>query len=185
MENRLDKLGLKYDTDKSSQDHNFLNGYEKAFKTLEVKSLLEIGIFKGGSIRAFSEFFPDAKIIGIDTEEKYMINEGNIKSYCMDQKDITGLVGLQSIYDFDVIIEDGSHYWGDQMRTFFTLFPLMKSGSIYIMEDVHTSYHSYYNDGVCNPLNIMNNWSTFNNILCIEEVGNKDDHSRSLIIWRK
>lgn len=180
----LNDLGLKFDTDKSSQDHNYLDSYENALMTVPVKSLLEIGIAGGQSLRMWGEFFPFAKIVGTDISGEYLINEGNISSLVINQNDVDGMRSLQQAFDFDVIVDDGSHYWGDQLLSFFVLFPNMKPGSIYIMEDVHTSFHSFYNDGKCNPLNIFWNFEVFNLIRCVQRVG-KDDNSISFIIWRK
>lgn len=180
----LDALGVKYDTDKSSIDHNYLDAYEKVLQSITVKNLLEIGIAGGQSLKMWSEYYPDAKIIGIDINSNFDIMLPNVETLLMNQQNTSRLQILQDFYSFDVIIDDGSHVWGDQMRTFFALFPLMKSGSVYIMEDVHTSYFSSYNDGICNPLIVLRNYAVFKNISEIIETGG-DKNSKSLIILRK
>jgi hypothetical protein len=47
--------------------------------------------------------------------------------------------------DFDIIIDDGSHINSHQIETFKILFPKLKSGGYYFIEDVQTSY--YLSDG--------------------------------------
>lgn len=41
--------------------------------------------------------------------------------------------------DVDVVLDDGSHKMVDQQITFAKLFKTLKSGGIYIIEDLHTS----------------------------------------------
>ena len=43
---------------------------------------------------------------------------------------------------FDVIIDDGSHLNQHQIFTFETLYPFVKDGGVYVIEDVQTSYWS-------------------------------------------
>ena len=64
----LHDLGIKYHTDKAYL-HNFCNDYEKLLRK-DVKTLWEIGILDGASLRMWSEYYPNAKIIGYDIEDK-------------------------------------------------------------------------------------------------------------------
>ena len=53
-------------------------------------------------------------------------------------------------YDFRLIVDDGSHQWGHQIFTFQTIFPWLPPGSIYICEDIQTSFGALadrYNGG--------------------------------------
>lgn len=40
----------------------------------------------------------------------------------------------------DVVIDDGSHLSPDVLTTFNTLFPLLRDGGVYAVEDTQTSY---------------------------------------------
>ncbi|MGC3976971.1 MAG: hypothetical protein QM751_01255 [Paludibacteraceae bacterium] len=40
----------------------------------------------------------------------------------------------------DIIIDDGSHYCEHIIKTFNVLFPYLKNGGIYVIEDTQTSY---------------------------------------------
>ena len=42
--------------------------------------------------------------------------------------------------NFDIIIDDGGHTMQQQITSFKVLFPHVKSGGIYVIEDLHTSY---------------------------------------------
>jgi predicted O-methyltransferase YrrM len=47
---------------------------------------------------------------------------------------------------FDLIVEDGSHLSRDQQRSFAALFPLLAARGVYIMEDLHCSMQSGYDE---------------------------------------
>ena len=53
--------------------------------------------------------------------------------------------------DFDIIIDDGSHKMNHQQISFDVLFPHLKSGGIYVIEDLHTSVKPLL--GAYNPQN--------------------------------
>ena len=41
---------------------------------------------------------------------------------------------------FDIVIDDGSHVQQHMVATFLMLFPAVKQGGVYIIEDTHTNY---------------------------------------------
>jgi hypothetical protein len=38
------------------------------------------------------------------------------------------------------VLDDGSHYWWHQVLTMRRLFPAVKPGGLYVLEDIDTSY---------------------------------------------
>jgi hypothetical protein len=56
----LDGLGLKHKTDKASVLHNFLHFYEHFLAPMRLApiTLLEIGVYNGGSVKMWEEYFP-------------------------------------------------------------------------------------------------------------------------------
>ena len=145
----LDELGLKYGTDKSSRKHNYLNIYEKHLNHLHHQkiNLLEIGVKKGHSLKMWCDYFHNGMVYGIDITKaafKYT-NEKRIKVFLGDQSDAKFLTQLYNkIGKIDVIIDDGGHTMLQQQVSFQTLFPLLDSNGIYIIEDLHTSYHKEF-----------------------------------------
>ncbi len=145
----LDKLGLKYNTDKASQyrrkdntvaGHDYLRQYELFLSALKDKkfTLVELGCYTGASLKMWKEYFPYAHIIGVDLNEKLSsLEEERISFICSDAVSET-LPSKLSSYNEDIlcIIDDCSHAWGDQRRSFEMLFPLLKSGGFYIIEDL-------------------------------------------------
>jgi hypothetical protein len=53
----------------------------------------------------------------------------------------------QELGPFDFIIDDGSHENAHQIETFGILWPHLKDGGVYIVEDVQTSYWPAYGGG--------------------------------------
>jgi hypothetical protein len=68
MNQSLDETGLLEGTDKGSTTHGYLWHYDRILGHLrhEPISLLEIGIFRGASLRMWSRHFDVATIVGAD-----------------------------------------------------------------------------------------------------------------------
>jgi hypothetical protein len=142
----LEQLEIKYNGWKN-KSHNYLPIYEIYFGPLRDNNIkfLEIGFDSGGSAYMFEEYFTNAELHFIDINPEVTKHAQNLsnrsKLHIMNQTDEKKLHELISLVgEFDVIIDDGSHSSFDQKFTFKTLFPFIKSGGIYIIEDLHTSY---------------------------------------------
>jgi hypothetical protein len=140
----LDALGIQYGTDKSSLHHGYLDIYEKLFKLSrnEPIKLLEIGVLDGGSLKTWEAYFPHATIVGADINPAVrQYQTKRIEIAILDQSNLQNLVdiGIRS-GPFDIIIEDGSHLWEHQTTTLKTLFPFLKPGGLYVVEDLQTNF---------------------------------------------
>lgn len=130
----------QYNTDKYS--HGFIDVYETYFNNLkDVKNVLEIGVYYGGSLSYLSDKFTDAKIYGIDIESKTQYDTDKIKTYIVNQEDRDALNKFleETGVEFDIIIDDGGHTMKQQQISFGVLFKRLKKGGLYILEDLHTS----------------------------------------------
>lgn len=113
-------------------------------------TILEIGIFKGGSLQLWKKFFGQNSIIhGIDINKNCAkFQEDRIKIHIGDQGDKEFLKSLGETYGpFDIIIDDGSHRMNHQIFSLVNLWPYLKNGGIYICEDTHTSYFTRFGGG--------------------------------------
>ena len=145
----LDDLAIKYKADKSSLYHNFavkydrlLSGFRESFT-----SVLEIGVAQGQSLRMWTDYFPRAVIHGADISAASSVCEtfsDRIKFHLLDQGKIAQLKDLEQFSPFDLIVDDGNHFWREQILSFQTLFPFLRTGGIYIIEDTCTSYWPEY-----------------------------------------
>jgi len=112
-------------------------------------NLLEIGIGRGGSLYAWRNYFPQARITGIDINQGCKKYEGDgIRIFIGDQADTAFLERVNGeTGPFDIIIDDGGHMMSQQTTSFKTLFPLLKNNGFYIIEDWHTSFMPRFLDG--------------------------------------
>ena len=141
--------------------HQYFPVYEKHFSPWRNKTLtvLEIGIFKGGSLGMWSRYFgPMATIIGIDIDpdcKQYASDSAHVR--IGDQSDTTF---LQSIIDEfgvpDIVIDDGSHQMSHITDSFNFLYPKISKNGIYIVEDLHTAYFEEFGGGVKNENSFIN-----------------------------
>lgn len=109
-------------------------------------TFLEIGVNKGGSIAVWEEYFPNATLLATDINPDCLIRATErtkvslIDQYCpLSMRDYAEEHG-----PFDVVIDDGSHYSSHQTLTLETLWPYVKPGGIFVIEDTETSYVSEF-----------------------------------------
>ena len=136
----LDAVGIRYRTDKCSMIHNYLGKYEfflERFYTQPLR-LLELGIFKGASLRMWQEYFPSAEIFGVDIRDCCVYEDKRIHILQADLSDADEILRLKEIRP-QIIIDDASHIVSHQLLALFTLFDVLPSGGIYILEDLETS----------------------------------------------
>lgn len=143
----LDELALKYGTDKSSQGHAYTQVYEQYFHHLKDQPIkfLEIGFYRGYSAHMWENYFSKAQLFFIDiNQESYNYVNSLVRSslYMVNQEDALALAAFASHVggNFDIIIDDGGHSMNQQITSFKVLFPHIKHGGIYVIEDLHTSY---------------------------------------------
>jgi SAM-dependent methyltransferase len=151
----LDQLAIKYTTDKSSLFHNYAIKYDRILSNNRnnFKKILEIGIGGdntndgGQSLRMWKEYFPQATIFGLDIINKKSQEEDRIQIFQGDQSDLSTLESISNFGPFDLIIDDGSHYYEHQIISFQNLFSSVRPGGFYIIEDVCTSYWNNWGYG--------------------------------------
>ncbi len=140
----LNALGIEFRTDKSSLAHDYLTFYERYLFGLRDKpvKLLEIGVFNGASLAVWEAYFPYGQIVGADIEPTASrFARERVAIEIIDQSNLEDLVRIGMKHGpFDVIIDDGSHLWEHQITSLRTMFPFVRDGGIYIVEDLHTNY---------------------------------------------
>lgn len=152
--NRLTEIANKYNTDKgtnstcdnSGRGHGFTEFYYNYFKELNHPIILEIGVWKGASIKMYNEFFNgNCEIYCIDIDPNRDVSNlgNNIHFFVVDQGDeeqLKKFVSKISDVKFDIILDDGSHQIYHQMLTYSIFRKLLKPNGMYIIEDLHTSF---------------------------------------------
>ena len=138
MNNTLFDIGINSGTDKISH-HGYHRFYSKYIKR-DIAKLLEIGIADGHSVNLWLDYCPNAYIYGMDINKEYsrerlLVLRGD-QSKEQDLENIKSNVGD----NLDVLIDDGSHIPEHQLLSFEKLFPIIRAGGIYIIEDIEISY---------------------------------------------
>ena len=112
--------------------------------------ILELGIWGGGSAAFWFECFKPAKHVAIDIMKnrdseyfsRYIKSNGledRMKTYWgVDQADsrtLLDIVHQEFGAPLDLVIDDASHSYGPTRTSFETLFPLLRPGGLYVIED--------------------------------------------------
>jgi hypothetical protein len=115
-------------------------------------AILEIGVHKGESTKILAARFPAARIVALDHRLADIDFSGypNITYLQCDQTDRTALDAICNKHfaaGIDLVIDDASHIGQFSSITFHTVFPHLKSGALYIVEDWGTGYWPSWTDG--------------------------------------
>ncbi|KAA6351166.1 Mycinamicin VI 2''-O-methyltransferase [termite gut metagenome] len=177
----LNQLGRIYGTDKIGS-HYYTPHYMTHLKKFRHKkiNLFEIGVggyekpYEGGkSLRMWKKYFPFGRIFSIDIYDKSAIQEKRIKIFKGSQTDKSFLdMVTKEIGDIDIIIDDGSHINEHIIETFNILFPKLKDGGIYVIEDTQTSYWPDWggdSENLNNPKTAMNYFKSLTDALNNQE----------------
>lgn len=112
--------------------------------------LLEIGVWKGGSLRLWRRYFgPEAIIFGIDIDPACAALDGQDAQVRIGSQDDDGFLErvVSEMQGVDVVIDDGSHVSAHQVASFNALFPRLNQGGVYICEDLHSNYWRGWHQG--------------------------------------
>jgi|TARA_B100000282_G_scaffold61636_1_gene41314 hypothetical protein len=143
----LKELLQKYKCDKSSK-HSYELCYEKHFLPVknEPINILEIGIFKGESMKVWLEYFPNATVYGIDIFQRIKENElpilknPRVKYLKLDSiSEQAKQIITENWGDikFDFIIDDGLHTPVANRLTFLNFINFLKNDGVFFIEDVY------------------------------------------------
>lgn len=120
--------------------HGYERVYEPAFEHIrdEPLRILEIGIYKGASLAAWVDYFPNATVVGIDTFQRVSPADVPILDHPRvewRQHDSTTPINMGR---FDFVIDDGCHTHTAQRKTFDAFMPYAAQ---YFIEDVWALDH--------------------------------------------
>lgn len=157
----LDDIALRTGTDKASFCHDYCQKYERYLHLDRLAELrvLEIGVQEGASVAAWREFFENSTIVGIDINPKcsrFHAPENRVHIEIGSQYDENFLRSVAAKYGpFDLIIDDGSHLQKHVIYTFGVLWPTVRPGGVYVVEDSVTSYWEEYDGGLKEPSSMI------------------------------
>jgi predicted O-methyltransferase YrrM len=152
----LDAIARRFGTDKASGRHDFARLYERLLwrRRLRPVRVLEIGVYRGASLRMWAAYFPRGEVHGIDidpTARQYAADRITIHIGDGSSQEVLAPILAQAGGSFDVIVDDGSHRYEHQHPSLLALWPHLAPGGLYAIEDVHTSYRKKYDMGYRHP----------------------------------
>jgi cephalosporin hydroxylase len=136
--------------------HHYFDIYHRYFAAFRGRSplVLEIGVFEGGSLQMWREYFgPGCRIVGIDSDPRCReFAEDGVTVLIGDQADRAFLADVRNRFPpFDIVIDDGGHTMEQQITAFEELYPHVQPHGLYVCEDVHTSFVEKFGGGRGRP----------------------------------
>ena len=131
---KISELLAEYKSDKVDP-HTYGLAYDEMFSFFDREAplnILEIGIQKGGSLCAWKDYFPNAKVTGLDIEDavKPEYRREDINYVICDVNK------YQTDEMYDIVIDDGSHWLKDVIHSVALFSKKLKVGGLMIIEDV-------------------------------------------------
>ena len=116
--------------------HSYIDIYADQISADEGKSLLEIGVWQGHSLKMWAEYLPNSRVVGLDIDLNRLLwqSDGFEVLLCDATKQaeiVDKVFGM-----FDYIIDDGSHTEAAQIGAFYNLWDYLLVGGKYFIEDV-------------------------------------------------
>lgn len=112
--------------------HNYGAFYDSLFAKVNPQRLLEIGGFKGASMRAWKMAKPSLKALVLDRSPI----PGQDTILCVTPDFWPAIQRLSNLEPMDIIIDDGSHKIGCQVSGANNLWQFLRPGGIYVIEDL-------------------------------------------------
>ncbi len=148
----LGTLLAQYGSDKST-GHDYHLVYATLLERNSVKKVLEIGIGSnnlsvpsnmgatgkpGASLRAFRDFYPNSKVIGLDFDPKTLFEDTRIQTFEIDTTSLESLSRLKTLVgeDFDLMIDDGLHSIVSSLNSLKYFLKLIRLGGYAVVEDI-------------------------------------------------
>lgn len=153
-------IGAKYDTDKSSQRQNVTSQrhchpytlfYDYLFKNNRDSQLkiAELGILDGASLLMWKEYFKNAKLYGFEYSDDFINNfktKYDTTDVVLSKINVNNEHNIVDSFEsvneiYDLIIEDTTHQFEDQIRVIKNVHKYLKPGGILIIEDIFKKYN--------------------------------------------
>jgi hypothetical protein len=134
----ITEILLSYKTDKHGHHHYGVT-YETIFNSFNEEdnlNILEVGIQKGGSLCAWKEYFSNSNIYGVDIIDA-ILPEYRRADFNYIFSDVKSDFTKNTLKDikFDIIIDDGSHFFGDVLYVVNNFLDNLNVNGFMIIED--------------------------------------------------
>jgi len=124
----------------------YLRVYEDLASAFSPRSILELGIFEGGSYVLLDKLFQPRRMSAVDISRDPVeplrhyvaIKEGRFVHVSTSQSDgeaLEHIIRNELANELDLVVDDASHTYDQTKACFEILFPLLQPGGIYAIED--------------------------------------------------
>jgi hypothetical protein len=116
--------------------HSYIDVYAREIPAAEGKSLLEVGVWAGHSLKMWADYLPNSRIVGLDIDLSRLTFD--VDGFEVLLCDATKQAEVQDKVSgmFDYIVDDGSHTLEAQITAFYNLWDYLIIGGKYFIEDV-------------------------------------------------
>ena len=122
-------------TDKES-NHRYGDAYERLFPNRDtIQLMMEVGVADGSCLQAWKEVFPNAVCVGMDIHHSDKANGEYIEFHLGDQRIREDCERAAAGRQFDLIVEDATHHLENTLATLYYLWPSVKPGGMYVVEE--------------------------------------------------
>jgi hypothetical protein len=184
----LTRLADQFGSDKGTRlsAHMYTRVYEKFFAAFRHQAicLLEIGLLRSDidarrvvcategesnasassapSLEMWSVYFSNAKLFGFDIDDFSRVSIDRCTIIRGDMSSRSDLANLVRVIGrpIDILIDDASHASAHQQIALGALFPHMRRGGLYVIEDLHWQHDSLEKEGVPKTRDLLRHLQT-------------------------
>lgn len=142
----LEELAYQYGTDKSKDDHKYVDFYMTLLDPIrfKVRNITEFGVASGQSLQMWTDYFAKARVWGFDhythgTVKRYLTRNPRVTIKTFDAYHFTHKIANSMHWvneSMDIIIDDARHELKSQVTLLTLMWPFVRPGGYYIIEDV-------------------------------------------------
>ena len=129
-----------------AKNEPYLRVYEDLASAFSPRSILELGIFQGGSYAFLDKLFKPRRMSAVEISPKPVAplvqyvedKEGRFVHFSTSQSDrkiLEHIVRNELANELDLVVDDASHSYEQTKASFEILFPLLHPSGIYVIED--------------------------------------------------
>ncbi len=185
VKTNLCDLGRKFQTDKSPYNtilhrHPYTGIYDLLFSSLRDKKInfAEIGILNNASIQMWREYFKNAQIVGFEFDDDLIKNakKTKLKKVIYKKIDVTKKKSIHQCFNslktkFDIIIDDSTHTFQDQINVIQETYKFLVCGGILIIEDIPRNKKEYNEQRYHKYLKNYYRYFSFINFIDCDHIG--------------
>lgn len=138
-----------------AKNEHYIRVYEELASVFSPRSVLELGIFQGGSYVLLDKLLNPHRMSAVDISGQPLApllqyvadKEGRFVHFSTSQSDrkiLEHIVRNELADELDLVVDDASHTYEQTKASFEILFSLLRPGGIYLIEDWSWAHHPYY-----------------------------------------